>query len=80
MAHEDSSLLRWETYLSHILAFFPLIFNCVDPSTKLLNTDPIWIRINKTGYITNPNPGSAFESVWILFQESFSNKDPDPGS
>ena len=53
MAFEESSELRRWIFVSHRV-FFP-IFNCVDPfsesgSTKLLNTDLIWIRINSNGY------------------------------
>ena len=53
MAFEESSELRRWIFVSHRV-FFP-IFNCVNPysesgSTKLLNTDLIWIRINSNGY------------------------------
>ena len=48
------------SFLNHILPLIYPMFTCVDSdsyskygsgSTKVLNTDPIWIRILNTGYL-----------------------------
>ena len=63
MAHEK----KW-IFVSRL--FFP-IFNCVEPdpysengSTKLQNTDPIWIQIHNTGY-------QGFENCWQIVKKQY---------
>ena len=49
MAQEESSELRVDGEFFYVIGVFYPIFNlCGFRSTKLLNTDPLWIRILNT--------------------------------